>query len=1290
MIIKVLGTKAETSKPTKKYLGKYHPSILIKHANTTLMVDVGDDILEKTLEEELLSLDFILITHGHDDAIGGMYKLNQFLEKNNKIVTVYLLKQVFNRIKERWNIKNWIGFNFQEIKSNKTYNIGGLSIRVLKVFHDKRFPTIAFNFEDVFLYAPDMGPIFDEYNIKYFSNNILAIIDGAYWNHQIPLNNHIAVLKHFDYLVSLNNKYLLFTGMGNQYPPLCEADNILEEKLKEYKKEHKDCKTKVVRTAREGEKFDIDLNKYYIIYRKDELILKPGFDEILNDPSILHNISNKELVSLHLRCHQLWGLLSRKDLRNKSIETKAITKDKILKVHVLVVKEMLKRGLNHNLVNDLDKLTYRILGKEIKVYEIWNELEDEITIKSDIVKFVGSVLYKPDPNDVDIVAPRELEKILRKYLEKYNPHFIGNVASHGEILSVYDLILKKKKVPIIKTIAVPDYNRKYSICKINKNLNMNSKKFIVEPYINGDFYLVVDKENRVIYEKIITKNNKEIITDLLAYKKDSFLSEILINRIFFMGKKWLDKLDKPKLVPLRWVVKKDKLFGFLKQLKNRYDIVIIRPASSKYYDGKFILCLNDVLFACDNCGYKIISNSFINRCPKCNTKLTIDKIEKKDKKLKPLQVFPPLKATGSAYHDIEYFNVDDAWQYFGKYGVETEGKIRADLKIDGWRCVLSQDKNGKTLIYFEDSKKNVAEKFPNVVKELSDLNENGIIFDSELMELSPNKKVWLSRHDLMRWSQAKDPGSDENVRIFVFDILYYNGKDLHNLPLSERIKILNEVAKKFKKHFILVSSYDIKTKEQLEKLFKYYENNVDKLKLGRLHGIDGFMLKYYSGTYELDGNTLTWCKLKYALELDTIVLEKIKNRAGNYNYIVGYGIPQDKKDKFTPVKELNGKYYGVLGKTFNTKIEANVGQILNIAAAEYKKEIVDGKIKYTLFQARVLTLKPDKKEPDSYLIVDKLSVSKTKTFYDFYILSDKENITGQWTIEEGMVGKYCVQCHTRGIRPIFIDELTLSDIKKYGLDREYFIPTNDEIKAIHNLYKDITITEWKKAISEAKSPNKSSKNLTKLINKLLKNIDYKSLPDNMRKLIALLDPVSIHQDLRLVPEGADYFEGGHWTTPGNQFKENRLLKVNEHIHLQFMLKTPHVSEIGDKTPKEPVVRGPASWLTVGDGKPLIVPPDSIGSTSNNYASFWVHEKGTWYAGRQTSPHGKHFKLFKFKGKLFDGWYIFMYAPINGKRIWLFYKPKNQEVYEEKNKRDKQFLIDVEYIYKLLYAINFKF
>mgnify|MGYP001119861765 CR=1 FL=1 len=99
--------------------------------------------------------------------------------------------------------------------------------------------------------------------------------------------------------------------------------------------------------------------------------------------------------------------------------------------------------------------------------------------------------------------------------------------------------------------------------------------------------------------------------------------------------------------------------------------------------------------------------------------------------------------------------------------------------------------------------------------------------------------------------------------------------------------------------------------------------------------------------------------------------------------------------------------------------------------------------------------------------------------------------------------------------------------------------------------------------------------------------------------------------------------------------------------------------------QEPVVRGDASWISVGDS-PILVEPGGVGATPDKYAFFNKIDHGLWVAGKQTSPHGKHFHELFFKGKYLNGRIVFMFAPVSkDKRIWISYKPKNQKMKSEK-------------------------
>ena len=310
MVIKILGTGAVTTKPPEPQVGKFGPSILITSTNGNILVDTGKDVLEKTSKDELLNITDVLITHGHRDAIDGISILNKFLEENKKRVNLYALPQVLELIDLRSPGRNSDNFNLKPITNlKKEFEVNGIAVKAVKVFHAPNFSTLAYNFDGVFFYGADFGPVFDEYETRYMSDQILAVMDGAYWDIQ-RMQNHVAVLPNLEYILSLNNKFTYFTGMGNDWPSLAEADKVLKEKLDAYKKDHPDCKVQELRTVKEGEQFEIDMNK--ILPLDEHMLMKPAFSVIMADPSILSKISDKELLMTHLRLHEMWSLLGGK------------------------------------------------------------------------------------------------------------------------------------------------------------------------------------------------------------------------------------------------------------------------------------------------------------------------------------------------------------------------------------------------------------------------------------------------------------------------------------------------------------------------------------------------------------------------------------------------------------------------------------------------------------------------------------------------------------------------------------------------------------------------------------------------------------------------------------------------------------------------------------------------------------------------------------------------------------------------------------------------------------------
>ena len=574
MYIKILGSQTDVAKHPGKLASCY-----IEYVGQKILIDCGPDLQSQLNEKQIQSLSCLLITHGHPDSVSGISLFNSDLRNADKTIKVFVEKKTWEFITNKYEAKNVSQFLPEFLELRKSYRLeGGLEIRPLRVAHSSEiFPTVAFNLDGVFVYCPDGylgGSGIDEYEMKYWKDNILAVLDGAYWDKQVG-KNHTAVIPNLDTYMFLGNQNTLLIGCGNQWPELSEARDTLVELKSKWQDGHDDFRVKDFRPVREGEQFNINMNK--LLENTD--VTKPAFTDILANPKILTEISDKELLMTHFRCHQQWG-------------NSNSNKEMVQKVHTLVVREMLKRGMKVQRIDAMDDHSFQALGHEAKVFEMYLNMPDEYLIAGDVIKLVGSSLYKTDPTDIDIVAPEYAYDLVTKLFNKYRTHLIGNVESHGDVVNMYDLILRKKDLQVGNAV-LPDFTRTPEVAPTITKLQMKGvDTYIVEPVIEGKTEIVLDKEQRIIYEHVITDDGADIITDLLAYKKDNFEKEILVNRMYFMQKKWLDTLDKGVLLPYRWVVKKEALFDFLASLD--LEKVIVRPANSYYSEGKCIIDLTSV------------------------------------------------------------------------------------------------------------------------------------------------------------------------------------------------------------------------------------------------------------------------------------------------------------------------------------------------------------------------------------------------------------------------------------------------------------------------------------------------------------------------------------------------------------------------------------------------------------------------------------------------------------------------------------------------------------------------
>ncbi|MDH5683082.1 MAG: hypothetical protein OEZ20_01245 [candidate division WOR-3 bacterium] len=119
--------------------------------------------------------------------------------------------------------------------------------------------------------------------------------------------------------------------------------------------------------------------------------------------------------------------------------------------------------------------------------------------------------------------------------------------------------------------------------------------------------------------------------------------------------------------------------------------------------------------------------------------------------------------------------------YFGE-------KINSDWiyepKIDGWRLQIIKDNNGKIECWGRrlEKKPNWTNKLSTVIKAADDLPQ-GTIIDAELYSTKGRRFI----PSVIAGNRKAKP------IVYLFDVIYYQGKFIGNFPLKERKKLLSRI-----------------------------------------------------------------------------------------------------------------------------------------------------------------------------------------------------------------------------------------------------------------------------------------------------------------------------------------------------------------------------------------------------------------------------------------------------------------------------------------------------------------
>ncbi len=198
-----------------------------------------------------------------------------------------------------------------------------------------------------------------------------------------------------------------------------------------------------------------------------------------------------------------------------------------------------------------------------------------------------------------------------------------------------------------------------------------------------------------------------------------------------------------------------------------------------------------------------------------------------------------------------------------------------ELKLDGIRCLAYID--AKSVNLRNKRNKDVTAIYPELA-EMNKCVKKRVILDGELVVLDKDGKpdfYALQRRSLMADSfKIGLSARNAPVQCVAYDIIYFDGQDLTDKPLTERKAILSKAVKE---------GYNLSVSRYIEEMGTAF------FEIAKAQELEGIVAKRKGGLYHIGKRTRDWLKIKVMQDEDLLVLGYQPDEDGKVkDLILGY------------------------------------------------------------------------------------------------------------------------------------------------------------------------------------------------------------------------------------------------------------------------------------------------------------------------------------------------------------------------------------------------------------------
>ena len=196
-------------------------SLYIEKQDISFVIDCSPDFRQQVLRQEIRHIDFILLTHKHNDHIGGLDDVRPFNYSQGKTMPLYCNEETAIDIKKRFYYsfekKRYPGapeYKIIRVQKNTRFQAAGIDIMPIQVLHGQ-MPVFAYRIGD-FTYITDA---------KHIEDDQKALIKGSKFMVVNVLRPHKKHKMHFNLqealqlIKEISPEKAFITHMSHNFPP---------------------------------------------------------------------------------------------------------------------------------------------------------------------------------------------------------------------------------------------------------------------------------------------------------------------------------------------------------------------------------------------------------------------------------------------------------------------------------------------------------------------------------------------------------------------------------------------------------------------------------------------------------------------------------------------------------------------------------------------------------------------------------------------------------------------------------------------------------------------------------------------------------------------------------------------------------------------------------------------------------------------------------------------------------------------------------------------------------------